>query len=152
MKVEFVDQLRDDIEKVKEQDLVRYEADAGVDVNYKPFALVLTDNDSTVIGTINAYTAYSEVYIDDIWVHSNHRSKGYGRKLIEALENKFRGKGFNNINLITSQFQAPEFYIKCSFQLEFVRKNLKNPSLTKYFFVKFFDDETQMQGIHVVTK
>lgn len=67
--------------------------------------------------------------------------------ILQALENHFRGKGFNNINLVTSAFQAPGFYEKCGFQVEFVRENMKNPKLTKTFFVKFFDDEVQTQGL-----
>ena len=45
---------------------------------------------------------------------------------------------FNNINLVTNSFQAPGFYEKCGFKLEFIRKNEKNPKLTKYFYVKYF--------------
>ena len=87
------------------------------------------------------------IYIEGIWVNKTHRGKGYGRQLIQLLERKFKGQGFNNINLVTSAFQAPEFYRKCGFTEEFVRENKKNPKLTKYFFVKYFTDEDQYQGI-----
>lgn len=78
---------------------------------------------------------------------ANHRGKGYGRKLLQALEEHFKGKGFNNMNLVNSAFKAPEFYKKCGFAAEFVRKNSKNPVLTKTFFVKYFEDEMQTHGI-----
>ena len=146
MKIEFVDQLSDTLKSRMEDDLINYEGNCGVDVNYKPLSLTLS-NDQEVVGILNAYKVYSEVYIDDMWVHSTHRRKGYGRRLISELENHFKGKGFNNINLVTSAFQAPEFYTKCEFELEFTRENLQNPKLTKFFFVKFFDDEEQVQGI-----
>ena len=45
----------------------------------------------------------------------------------------FKDKGFNNINLVTNEFQAPKFYESCGFDLEFVRENKKNLKLTKYF-------------------
>ncbi|MDR1254909.1 MAG: GNAT family N-acetyltransferase [Puniceicoccales bacterium] len=56
------------------------------------------------------------------------QKKGYGRKLLQELELQFEGKGFWNINLCTSEFQAPEFYKKCGFELEFIRKiiNIQN--------------------------
>lgn len=38
-----------------------------------------------------------------------------------ALENHFKGKGFNNINLVTNPFQGPDFYMKCDYIKEFVR-------------------------------
>jgi GNAT superfamily N-acetyltransferase len=145
--VRFVDQLSDAIEEKMRKDLVAYESSHGIDVNFKRFALVLYDDNEEAIGVLNAFTAFSEVYIDDLWVDSAHRGKGYGRTLLKELENYFTGKGFNNMNLVTNQFNAPEFYNKCGFQAEFTRNNLKNPQLTKAFFIKFFEDEVQHQGI-----
>lgn len=145
--IKFVSELCPEIEEQMHKDLIAYESSHGIDVNYKQFALVLSDNQNNVLGVLNAFTAFAEIYIDDMWVDSMHRGKGYGKQLLQALEDHFKGKGFNNINLVTSQFQAPGFYKKCGFELEFVRKNVKNPKLTKSFFVKFFDDEIQTQGI-----
>lgn len=34
----------------------------------------------------------------------------------------------------------PEFYKKCGYEVEFVRKNKEEPKLTKYFLVKYFND------------
>ncbi|KTD41273.1 GNAT family acetyltransferase [Legionella parisiensis] len=50
-----------------------------------------------------------------------------GRILLQALGEQFQGNGFNNINLATSAFQAPDFYKKCGFQIELIRENIKNP-------------------------
>lgn len=143
----MVDKVSDEIEETMRKDLVEYEANHGIDVNYKPFSLIMRDQENNIIGVLNAFTAFSEIYIDDIWVDNRYRGQGYGRKLIQRLEEQFKGKGFNNINLCTSAFQAPEFYQKCGFEVEFVRVNKKNPKLTKTFFVKYFDDEIQTQGL-----
>lgn len=145
--IEEISELPKDVENKMREDLVAYEASHGIDVNYKRFSLILKNESREVLGVLNAFTAFSEIYIDDIWVDSPHRGKGYGKQLIAELENKFKGKGFNNINLVTSAFQAPEFYSKCGFIPEFTRENKKNPKLSKTFFVKFFEDEIQTQGI-----
>lgn len=63
------------------------------------------------------------------------------RRLIAELENNFKDRGHNKINLVTSHFQAPNFYKKWGFKVEFVRVNKKNPHLSKTFFIKYFDDE-----------
>lgn len=144
--IKFVDQISEETENKMRNDLVAYEHSHGIDVNYKRFSLVLNNEHNETIGVVNAYTAFAEIYIDDMWVDSKHRRQGLGRKLIIELENHFKGKGFNNINLCTSQFNAPEFYKKCGFTAEFTRKNLKNQKLSKTFFVKYFDDEIQTQG------
>ncbi|MBI2792259.1 MAG: GNAT family N-acetyltransferase [Gammaproteobacteria bacterium] len=147
MKVESVEVLPDEIEEKMRKGFIEYESSQGIDVNYKPFSLILRDEKNEVVGVLNAYTAFAEIYIDDIWIDKAYRGKGYGKKLIQALENQFKGKGFNNMNLVTSAFQAPEFYTKCGFEIEFVRKNVKNPQLTKTFFIKYFDDQLQTQGL-----
>lgn len=145
--VKFMDKVSDAIEEKMQKDLVAYESSHGIDVNYKRFSLVLYDDNEEAIGVINAFTAFAEIYIDDIWVDNAHRGQGYGRRLLSELENHFKGQGFNNMNLVTSHFQAPEFYKKCGFKEEFTRRNLKNPKLTKTFFIKYFGDEVQHQEI-----
>ena len=90
---------------------------------------------------------FPKVYVDDIWVDPLHRKHGVGKKLLDELEKRFTNKGYNNINLVTSDFQAPNFYKKCGFELEFVRINKINPKLTKYFFIKYFPHKDQHQGV-----
>lgn len=146
-KIEFVEKIPVDVEEKMRNGFIAYESSHGIDVNYKSFSLVLRDENNEAVGVLNAFTAFAEIYIDDIWVDKSCRGKGYGKKLLLELENHFKGKGFNNMNLVTSSFQAPEFYKKCGFTAEFVRENTKNPKLTKTFFVKFFKDEVQTQGL-----
>lgn len=147
-KIDFVDELDKNIEKHMRKDFIAYEKSHGIDVNYKRFSVVLSNKKNQVCGVINAFTAFAEIYIDDMWVDSNYRGNGYGRKLLKALEDNFKGKGFNNMNLCTSAFQAPDFYQKCGFTAEFTRINKINPKLSKTFFVKFFDDAKQWQGLY----
>lgn len=145
--IEFVESLSKDDEETMVKGFVEYETSHGIYVNYKHFSIVLRGNSGIAIGVLNAFTAFAEIYVEDIWIDKNFRGRGYGRKLLQELENHYAGKGFNNINLVTSAFQAPEFYKKCGYTADFVRKNIKNPKLTKTFFVKYFEDEVQMQGV-----
>ena len=84
------------------------------------------------------HSYYKEVYIDDLIVLEEYRNKHIGTKLIETVENYFKNKGFENINLTTYKFQAPEFYEKCGFKIDFIRENKENPKLNKYYLVKYF--------------
>ncbi len=121
--------------------MLKYEIENNIQLNHKKFPFMMYDQDAG-IGVINAYTVYKEIYIDDISIEQKHHQKGYGRQLLVALEDMFKGKGFDNMNLYTSQFQAPEFYLKCSFKLEFIRHNDSNPKLNKFFFCKKFNDSS----------
>ena len=144
--IEQLDELPEDIENLVHLGHVKDEADNGIVCNYKKFSIVMKNNSGTIIGALQAYTAFAEVYVDDIWLKPEHRKRNYGRKLLGELETRFKGKGYNNINLVTSGFQAPEFYKKCGFEVEFTRTNKNNPKLSKTFFIKYFDDENQYQG------
>lgn len=136
-----VKHLPKDVEKLMCDELLDYEMNHNIQLKYEKFSLLGYKEDE-IIGVINCYTAYEEIYVDDMWICSKHRGKGYGRDLLKKLEEKFKSKGFDNINLCTSRFQAPEFYEKCGFKLEFIRYNQKNPQLDKFFFCKKFDDSS----------
>lgn len=136
---EFVETLPSDLTKKMEDGLLEYETKHGIDVNFKRFSLVLRE-EQEVIGILNAFHSYSCIHIEDLWVKDTYRGQGYGKKLIETLENHFKGNGFDNLNTVSCAFQAPGFYKKCGFQEEFVRVNDRDPNLTMTFFVKFFEN------------
>ena len=145
--LELVDTLPDEGEEKLSQGLIAYESSYGIDVNYEKLSLLIRSESDEVIGVLNAYTAYSEIYIDDLWVDSVWRDQGIGTRLVHELERRFGNQGFNNINLVTSAFQAPDFYRKLGYLEEFTRENKQNPKLSKTFFVKFFRDGEQTQGL-----
>ena len=113
----------------------KYEKEQGVAINYQRFSFIAEDN-GQVIGVLDGYTAYAEVYIDDLWVDEDSRNRGVASRLIEQLEAHFAGSLFDYICLCTSEFQAPGFYEKCGFKLEFKRLNEQNSKFNKYFFIK----------------
>jgi len=145
--VELVGSLPDEVEEKMSRELIAYESAHGIDVNYERLSLLIRSESDEVIGVLKAYTAYSEIYVDDLWVDSAKRRQGIGTRLVQELERRFENQRFNNINLVTSAFQAPEFYRKLGYSEEFTRENKHNPKLSKTFFVKFFEDVEQNQGL-----
>lgn len=136
VRISFVEELSKEAQAKMEVGLKEYEISHSIDVAYTPFALELFNEKNEVIGVLDAFSSYSSIHIRDLWVEQSYRGKGYGRKLIEELEKKFKNSGFHNINTVSCDFQAPDFYKKCGFEVEFVRENKKNPKLTMTFFIK----------------
>ena len=99
-----------------EAEQVKYEAEHGIDCNYTPFCFVAKIDD-TIIGAIAGATYFSEIYIDELVVKEGHRRKGIGTKLIDTVLEYYKDSGFNNVNCCTNEFQAPQFYEKCRFEL-----------------------------------
>ena len=136
MKISVNYGVTEKIEEIAESWYEKYEASKSISCGYKKFHLIAKENDE-IVGILIGYTAFSEIYVEDLVVHENYRKQGIGRMLLQKLEKHFDGKNYSNINLVTNEFQAPDFYKKCGYTLEFVRKNKKFPLLSKYFFIKW---------------
>lgn len=135
--IEYTEDLSEAADAKMTEGHENYERENGIEINFKNFSFTLSDEKGEVFGVLSAYTAYSEIYVEDLWVDESLRQKGYGRKLLQTLEHYFDGKSYNNINLVTNEFQAPLFYKKCGYDIEFVRVNKSNSKLTKTFFIKY---------------
>ena len=137
LKIEFTDKLNKKTIQRMCKGFIDYEKAHEIDINYQEFAFVLSDRHKTAFGVLSAYTSFEEIYVDDIWVDESVRGKGYGKQLLNTLENHFKGKGYQTISLMTFAFQAPEFYKKCGYDVEFLRENKANPKVTKFYFIKY---------------
>ncbi|MBQ5491802.1 MAG: GNAT family N-acetyltransferase [Treponema sp.] len=111
-----------------------YATDCGVALNFEEFCFA-AEEDGAIAGIITGRAYYNEVHIGDLIVGKNYRRSGIGQKLVAAVEDAYKGKGYEKIALTTFGFQAPEFYKKLGYELEFVRKDA-DPKLCKYFYLK----------------
>ena len=136
MEIEKIEQ-NEEIENFIQDSQEEYEKENNIKCNYTPFCFVVK-KEGQIIGALSGATFFSEVYIDELVVSKKYRGNGVGKLLIDTVERYYKKSGFNNINTCTNGFQAPEFYEKCGFELEFIRKNKTNPKLDKYFYVKYF--------------
>ena len=55
-----------------------YEQSHNIDINFRRFALLLHDEHGALQGALQAYTAYAEIYVEDLWVAAAMRRRGYG--------------------------------------------------------------------------
>ena len=133
------------IKRVKEEDsrigdflneeFLSYAKQNSVDLNYDEFCFTAESDDGEILGVITGRAYYNEVHIGDLIIHKAYRKCGYGSKLISAVEQAFQNAGYDKITLTTFGFQAPEFYKKLGYKVEFIRED-KDPKLCKYFLSK----------------
>lgn len=116
-------------------EFTRYGIQNGVTLNYDEFCFAAENADGKIIGVITGRAYYNEVHIGDLIVAENHRGSGVGSQLVRAVEKEYWNKGYDVITLTSFGFQAPEFYKKLGYTVEFVRNNA-NPKLSKYFLKK----------------
>ena len=114
---------------------IDYAKSSELDLNYEEYWFVAEDTNGNIIGSITGRAYYNEVHIGDLIIDKNHRRQDIGTKLVRAVEEEYSNRCFEKITLTTFGFQAPEFYKKLGYELEFVRED-KNPKLSKYFYCK----------------
>ena len=111
-----------------------YASKNGVVLNYDDFCFI-EEEDGKILGVINGRAYYDEVHVNDLIVDRSCRRSGLGSRLVSIVEETYKNRGYAKITLTTFGFQAPEFYKKLGFQVEYVREN-KDPKLSKYFLCK----------------
>ena len=137
IEVEYKENLDEGIYEIIDEEFNKFAVKNGIVCNYKSFAFVAKE-ESKIIGIITGNSYYKEVHISDLIVLEQYRNKHIGSKLMETVENYYKNKGYENINLTTYGFQALEFYKKCGFKVEFIRKSKGNSKHNKYYLVKYF--------------
>lgn len=137
IEVEYKENLDEGIYEIIDEEFNKFATKNGIVCNYKSFAFVAKEK-SKIIGIITGNSYYKEVHISDLIVLEQYRNTHIGSELMETVENYYKNKGYENINLTTYGFQALEFYKKCGFKVEFIRKSKENPKLNKYYLVKYF--------------
>ena len=137
LNIEYKDNLEEEFYSMIDNEFNKFAIKNGVTCNYMPFAFVAKE-DNKIVGIITGNSYYKEVHISDLIILEQYRNQHVGSELMKTVENYYKDKGFENINLTTYGFQAPEFYKKCGFKIEFIRENKENSKLNKYFLVKYF--------------
>ena len=138
LNIEYTESLNEELYNLIDTEFNNYATKNDIPCNQTPFSFLAKDGQK-IVGIITGHSYYKEVHISDLIILEPYRNKHVGTKLMEAVENYSKDKNFENINLTTYEFQAPEFYKKCGYKVEFMRENKKEPKLTKYFLVKHLD-------------
>jgi ribosomal protein S18 acetylase RimI-like enzyme len=134
MDIKRFDEVDDRLGEFINKEFSAYGEQNGVVLNYDEFCFA-AEEDGNILGVITGRAYYNEVHIGDLIVASSLRKGGIGSKLVRAVEDNYRGNGYDKITLTTFGFQAPEFYKKLGYEIEFVRED-KEPKLSKYFLAK----------------
>lgn len=78
-----------------------------------PLNRIIRSENGEIIAGINAMLyCWRCMTIDVLWVKEEYRKKGYGKRLLQEMENIAIEEGCAVIQLDTFDFQAKEFYLK----------------------------------------
>lgn len=89
---------------------------------YIPFEFAYKDKEDNIVAGINGFCYYKCLYVDMLWVHSDCRHKKLGTALLNQAEVFGKEQGCLFSSLTTMDWEAPEFYKKLGYKVEFIRE------------------------------
>ncbi|MCK4934450.1 MAG: GNAT family N-acetyltransferase [Simkaniaceae bacterium] len=90
------------------------------------FAIFARDRNGNLIGGLNGSVIYHMIYTDQLWVDMQYRKQGVGKQLMERVHSYGKGKKCSLAMVATMSFQAPIFYQKIGYSVEFSKEGFGN--------------------------
>lgn len=87
-------------------------------------------------GALYAYLHWKAVQLNYLWVHPNQRRKGYGTKLVAAVEQAARARNCTHLLVETASFHAPEFYRALGFAESGVLRDFPEAGMSYWYLHK----------------
>jgi GNAT superfamily N-acetyltransferase len=100
-----------------------------------PFAFFIKDEMGDIKGGCSGYLFHGCLYTDFLWVDNSLRGQHYGIRLMESAEKLAIENGCRFMAVHTMDFEAPEFYKKLGYVIEFERRGFEKNSIM-YFLRK----------------
>jgi GNAT superfamily N-acetyltransferase len=114
--------------------LIRYNNEKMGKQQYKRLAVSLREKNAIVGGIVGeVWTAV--LFIQFFWLERGLRGKGFGAKLIKAIEDEARRFGATRAYVDTMSFQAPGFYRTSGYE-EFGSIEGYPGGVTRHWFTK----------------
>jgi GNAT superfamily N-acetyltransferase len=114
--------------------LIRYNSEKMGKQKYKRLAISLRDGNTIVGGVVGEVWA-AVLFIQFFWIEQRLRGKGFGIRLIKAIEDEARRFGAARSYVDTMSFQAPGFYRACGYR-EFGSIEGYPGGVTRHWFTK----------------
>ena len=137
LKIDYIENLDKEMEHIIDNEFEMHASKFGLKCNYKKFNFIAMIN-KEIAGFITGISIHERVCIEELIVREKYRGNNIGTQLIKKVEDYHSNKNFKYIEVVTNKYQAPDFYKKCGFEVEFIRENKENSKLTMYFFIKYF--------------
>ena len=94
------------------------------------------EEDGRLVAGLDAcVTAFKILYVSTVFVEENCRRKGYGKRLMEEMEQRAKAMGVNTVRLDTFSWQGKEFYEALGYKIVGHYENADD-GYAEYFFLK----------------
>ena len=119
--------------------LARFNVAATRHTYYSPVAIFLRDGRGAAVGGALGDVWGEWLDLTFLWVAEPLRAKGYGERLLRAVEDEARAHGCRGIYLDTFSFQARPFYERFGYEV-FAELPDRPAGYTTYFLKKILSE------------
>lgn len=116
--------------------MLAHHAESGHPRKSEKYNIFLKDNEGKVFGGVIVTFLWNGMEIDSLWVDDSLRGKGWGRKLMEAVEKEGIKRGCTIAYTNTFPWQAPKFYEKLGYSLYGKLEDFPKGSFLSYYSKK----------------
>ena len=102
---------------------------------FQPVAVALRDDTGGLVGGASGQVNWNWLHINLIWVASELRGSGHGRRVMEAIEQIGRDRGCRFAHLDTFSYQARPFYERLGYHV-FATLEDSPPGQRRFFLKK----------------
>ncbi|MDX1701659.1 MAG: GNAT family N-acetyltransferase [Melioribacteraceae bacterium] len=102
----------------------------------KDVSAILRNDEGEIVGGITGKINWYCLHIDFLWIDESLRGKGYGKVLINNIEETAIENNCHVIQLDTFSFQAPKFYQSCGYEIVGVVENHPTETMNQVYFSK----------------
>lgn len=122
-----VETIEDKLEKY-DKEHIKISIEGNISIGIK-------EDGKVVAGLYGCMTTFNIFYLSTLFVDNEYRRKGYGKTLVQEMENRAKQMGANTIRLDTFGFQGKDFYVSLGYQQVGHYCNLED-NYEEYFFLK----------------
>ncbi len=90
------------------------------------FTIFIRDKEGKIIAGCNGSIICGSIYTDQLWVDPSLRNQGLGTKLMKSAHEHGKKHGCMLATVTTMDFQAPNFYAKLGYKIDFSKEGYSN--------------------------
>ncbi len=124
------------------QGLDRYNVEQAGDAGFQRMCFAVYGPGQEVVGGVVGEVFWGWLFIELLWVRDELRGRGYGHRLLEAVEEEACKRGARHAYLDTFSFQAPDFYKRHGYRV-FGELPDFPPGHHRFFFTKELDERPE---------